>query len=48
MPNLKPDNHSANFIFLVLPRFALFWVCVALIPISILFKIWWLLFIATC
>ena len=48
MPNLKPDNNSANFFFLVLPRFALFWVCVALIPISILFKIWWLLFIATC
>lgn len=48
MPTLKPDKHSANFFFLVLPRFALLWACVALIPISILFKVWWLLFIAIC
>ena len=44
----KPSQDSANYLFLVLPRFALLWVCVALIPVSILFHIWWLLFIATC
>lgn len=42
----KPNNHSANFFFLILPRYVLFWVCVALIPVALFLQIWWLLVIA--
>lgn len=43
----KPSNtQSANYGFLVVPRFGLFWLFIALIPISLLFKIWWLAIIA--
>lgn len=40
-----PAN-SANNLFLNLPRFAVFWVCVFLVPIAFYFKIWWLFVIA--
>ena len=50
MPNIskKPTTDSANFLFLVLPRYALLYVCIALIPVAIYFKIWWLLVIVSC
>lgn len=38
--------NSANNLFLILPRFALFWVCVLLVPISFWFGIWWLFVIS--
>ncbi len=50
MPNIskKPTTDSANFFFLILPRYALLYVCIALIPVAIYFKIWWLLVIVSC
>ena len=41
-------HNRHNFLFLVLPRYALLYVCIALIPVAIYFKIWWLLVIVSC
>lgn len=46
MPHSKPSNDSANYFFLIMPRYFLFWVCIALIPVAWFFKIWWLLVVA--
>lgn len=43
----KPSNtQSANYGFMVVPRFGLFWLFIALIPIALWFQIGWLLLIA--
>ncbi len=44
----KPSNDSANYFFLIMPRYFLFWVCIALIPVAWFFKVWWLLVIVVC
>lgn len=45
----KPSSDtSANYLFLIMPRFFLFWVCIAIVPIAFFFKIWWLFAIAIC
>lgn len=46
-PYPKPSNTtSANYGFLMVPRFGLFWLFVALSLISLIFQIWWLLLIS--
>lgn len=43
----KPTNtHSANYGFLVMPRYGLFWLFIALTVISLLWQIWWLFIIS--
>lgn len=45
----KPtSDYSSNYLFLIMPRFFLFWVCVAIVPIAAFLKIWWLCGIAIC
>ncbi|KPN71715.1 FMN-binding glutamate synthase family protein [Neisseria sp. 83E34] len=43
----KPTNtHSANYGFLIMPRYGLFWLFIALTVISLLWQIWWLFIIS--
>ncbi len=46
-PYPKPSNTTAaNYGFLMVPRFGLFWLFVALSLIGLIFQIWWLLLIS--
>ena len=43
----KPSNtHSANYGFLIMPRFGLFWLFIALTAVGLLLQIWWLFFLS--